>query len=259
MRRLAISIFALVVLAPASASAAVTATSEVSSAGVSVSVVGDAASDEITVSCGMDANVKVNGLDPADPAACSEVTSITVDGGAGDDLIDLSQVEPPAFGAVCGPCPGGAYSIVAECLSGAGNDTVIAGSVGTLIGGCQGLRSMTGDDEVDGGSGDDAIAAGPGEDQVLGGGGDDQLFGGPDVDSLSAGPGDDLVVGKQGNDALFGISGDDRLAGGPGFDEMRGGSGMDSCVGGPGGGVALNCESIRGVSRLIALGFAPRF
>lgn len=258
MRPLTIATLAIIALIPGTASAAVTATSELSSTGISVSVTGDAASDEITVSCGIDANVKVNGLDTADPAACSEVTSLTVDGGAGDDRIDLSAVDPPAFGEVCGPCPRGAYSIVAECISGAGDDAVIASSVGSLIGGCQGMRSMTGDDYVDGGAGDDAIAAGPGEDQVLAGGGDDQLFGGPDDDGLSGGPGDDLVVGKQGDDALFGISGDDRLAGGPGFDEMRGGGGVDSCVGGPGGGMALNCESTRGVSRSIALGFAPR-
>jgi Ca2+-binding RTX toxin-like protein len=260
VRSLAITMLACcVALVPATAAATVTATSELSSTGVSVTVLSDDAPDEFTVSCGLDGNVKVDDLDPTTPAACSEVTALTVDGGAGDDLIDLTAVTHAAgFTALCGPCPRGGYAIVAECLAGAGEDVIRSSWIGTLIGGCAGMESMTGNDIVATYGGDDAVAAGPGSDRIHGGPGDDQLFGGPGTDFIRAGKGDDVLAGKQGDDFMSGAAGDDRLAGGPGFDGLRGGAGSDICVGGPDRATADGCESIRGVERLLALGFAPR-
>lgn len=254
---------AVAFLVPASAGAAVTSTGTLTSEGVSITALGDAADDRLAVACGSDGNVDVNGLDPGSesdpdvstPVTCADVTTIAVDGGAGDDVINLRGVQPEwgfSNADLCGPCAGGGYAIVAECVAGQGDDTIHASTIGTLIGGCQGVRSMAGDDLVKGSIGDDAIAAGPGEDEIRDYGGDNQLFGGPDDDFVVAGVGDDLVVGKQGDDVLAAGDGDDRVAGGPGFDAMRGGKGTDSCVGGPDGATSRGCESVRGVVRRLA-------
>lgn len=263
---IAAAAFALVAAAPAGA--AVTATSGPSSTGPSLFVAGDAADDEIAVTCGTDANVKVNGLDPAsaeDPSApgplpCAELTSIAVNGGDGADRIDLAQVAVAGgftSPQLCGPCPGGDYAIVAECEAGAGDDEIVSSPIGAVIGGCFGSRSMPGDDVVTGAEGEDAIAGGPGVDFIDSLGGDDQVFGGPGSDLLVAGSGADLVVGKQGDDVLSGRGGDDIISGGPGRDSMRGGAGRDDCTGGPDLATARGCETTRGVTGRIALGFAP--
>ena len=262
IRLAALGALAIASLAPSNALAAVTATTQVSSTGVSLSVRGDSHKDKINVACGDDGNVKVNRLDPASEdyppttgvVACADLTSITADGGGGPDTIDLTHVSAArgfTNAKLCGPCPGGSYAIVAECLDGAGRDFIKASPIGTLIGGCSGRQSMTGNDSVYGGKGDDAIAAGPGYDSVNGRGGGDQIFGGPGLD--------DLIAGKQGNDVLSGSSGDDRLAGGPGRDGLFGGPGRDSCRPGPDGGSTHACEITRGASRVASLGFAPRF
>lgn len=255
--RLAIAAAAVGLLAPATASATVSSTVSESSTGLSLTVTGSEIADAIDVSCDHAARVQVNGLrpptdaDPTEPGstACADITAIGIDGGGGNDRIDLRAVSPESgfsSTALCGPCPGGSYSIVAECLAGGGDDTITTSRIGTLVGGCAGMRSMTGNDTVIGRDGDDAIAAGPGRDIVRSGRGNDQLFGGPDEDFLLGGAGDDLVVGKQGDDKLSGSAGDDRLAGGPGFDAMRGGVGTDSCIGGPDRAKARGCEFVRG-------------
>jgi Ca2+-binding RTX toxin-like protein len=262
MLRPAILAAALALTLPAVAHSAVTATSEPTSVGVLITVVGDAADDPIVVSCGSDGRVKVNDLDVVEAADCADVTSISVDGGPGQDFIDLAAVSPTtgfSSRTFCGPCPGGDYSLVAECVSGVGDDTILAGGIGTLIGGCSGRQSMPGDDVVRGSDQDDAIAAGPGSDEIRSRNGADQVFGGPGNDRIEAGSGDDVLAGKQGKDILYARSGDDRLAGGPGRDGLFGGHGFDACVGGPDGADANGCEAIRGVSRAVSLGFAPRF
>jgi Ca2+-binding RTX toxin-like protein len=267
MLRLAITTIAVTALLPATASAAVTATSQVSSNGTSLTVRGDGADDTIDVTCA-DGDAKVNGLDPVSdadtqvPAPCVDITAIAVDGGPGNDEIRLSGVgREDGFTNqdLCAPCFGGFYSIVVECVDGSGDDSIRSSPIGSLIGGCSGMRSMSGNDTVNTSGGADSIAAGPGSDHIHSGPGDDQAFGGPGDDIVRTGGGTDILAGKQGDDLLAAGGGSDRLAGGPGDDLLRGGAGDDACVGGPGGGTARDCEYTRGVSRPASLGFAPRF
>jgi Ca2+-binding RTX toxin-like protein len=91
--------------------------------------------------------------------------SITVNGGAGHDLIEATSVAPGIAGLVLD--------------GGAGNDKLFAGrGAATLIGGA-------GNDLLVGGAGDDVLQAGTGRDVLIGNGGDD----------LFSGEGDFTVIG----------------------------------------------------------------
>lgn len=99
----------------------------------------------------------------------------TVDGGAGDDTIDLTGNAPAVSG-------------------GDGNDTI---------------TTWTGQDTIDGGAGNDSINARGGDDSISGGDGDDVLRGGGGDDTIDAGDGNDAVFGGPGADQITLRSGDD--------------------------------------------------
>ncbi len=99
--------------------------------------------------------------------------SITINGGSGNNLIDLRNVTSAAF-----PRAGGLTVVV---QAGAGNDTVLGSSFGDQISG------GAGDDSLDGGLGNDSLDGGLNNDIVIGGVGNDTLAGGDGVaDVLSA-------------------------------------------------------------------------
>ena len=203
-------------------------------------ITGDAADDTITVTCGPDANVKINGLDPVAasgtpgpaPIPCAETTSVGASGGAGNDTIDFSAVSR-ANGftnpRLCAPCSNNSYAIHAECEGSDGNDTIVSSPIGGAIGGCGGHAAMAGDDLVTGNEGRDDVGLGPGNDRMNGAGGNDFAFGGP---------GADILRGGAGRDKLFGETGNDTLNGGPSHDR---------CDGGPGADTASACEVLRGI------------
>lgn len=154
------------------------------------------AGDTITLTC-TDGNVKVNGADPSTGvAAGSSLTSITVNGGAGDDTIDASQLR-------CG-------NAVLTVNGGAGNDTI---------------TGTNKSDTLDGGDGNDTISGGNGKDVISGDAGDDTLNGGNSKDTLNGGDDNDTLNGGNGNDTLNGDAGDDVLNGGNGNDKLNGGEG----------------------------------
>ena len=84
--------------------------------------------------------------------------------------------------------------IAVEAVTGAGDDTVIAGPAGSHVN------------------------AGPGNDRLKGSNGSDRLFGEA---------GDDRLEGGAGNDDLSGREGADFIDGGPGTDRLDGGAGKD--------------------------------
>jgi Ca2+-binding RTX toxin-like protein len=203
-------------------------------------ITGDGADDTITVTCGSDGNVKINGLDPVArfgtpgpvPIACADMTSVGVTGGDGNDTIDLSAVSRDAGFVnprLCAPCSNNAWAIYSDCEDNGGNDSIISSPIGGLMGGCGGGTPMTGADVVIGGDGREEVTAGPGDDQINLGGG---------KDSVSGGSGSDRLRGGAGNDSLSGDAGADALNGGPGHDR---------CDGGPGADTADACEVIRGI------------
>ena len=116
----------------------------------------------------------------------SGVHKIVVDGGAGDDVIDLSGIDS---------------SITIDMHGGAGNDTLSGGAGDDTISG------DAGNDIISGGGGADTISGGDGNDQIDGGAGNDTLSGDAGNDSLHAGAGTNTLMGGSGNDQLFGDAG----------------------------------------------------
>ncbi|MDY6939380.1 MAG: hypothetical protein SWY16_17145 [Cyanobacteriota bacterium] len=111
-----------------------------------------------------------------------------------------------------------------------GNDSVEGSSGGDIIFGNQGQDILDGDD------GDDIIAAGRDNDEIDGDDNDDVLFGNLGSDTIEGGTGNDLIFGgkdgdylegEEGNDIVFGDLGNDTLTGEEGFDLLVGGEGND--------------------------------
>jgi hypothetical protein len=196
-----------------------------------VSIAGGTGNDSITVATGLPAGV----------------TSVSIDGGAGDDHISGGDV---------------AMTVTA----GDGNDTVDGSSAPDSITGGDGNDSITGaagDDRIDPGAGDDNVAGGADTDTLtyqsrsenltvrIDGGGASGATGendtiASDFENAVGGAGNDLVIGNgsdniiggdvgndtlqagAGNDTVFGDAGNDVIDPGIGTDSVSGGNGIDT-------------------------------
>jgi Ca2+-binding RTX toxin-like protein len=140
----------------------------------------------------------------------SGVTKIVANGGAGDDLIDLS----------------GVTGIPVEVHGGDGNDTIIGG------GGNDSLYGDAGNDVIIGNGGNDSIDGGSGNDFLFGDGLPGTLPGGfsPPTFTTSGSDGEDTIEGGDGNDYLYGGGGADKLMGGSGDDTYARSAGGDTYV-----------------------------
>jgi Ca2+-binding RTX toxin-like protein len=121
------------------------------------------------------------------PFALSQISSIDVEAGAGNDSVTIESSMPANLGV--------------SVQGGPGDDTIMGGA---------------GNDTLGGGAGNDSISGGPGDDSIKGGAGDDLLCGGK---------GNDTIFGSLGNDTLRGGLGDDSLNGGAGTNQFYGGQG----------------------------------
>lgn len=160
----------------------------------------------------------------------SDVKSLFVDGGAGNDMISVER----------------AIELPATILGGNGNDLLVAGNGDTSLEGGAGNDKLTAndgndvlvggddDDQIIGGSGDDVILAGAGQDKADGGFGDDNIDGGSGNDELIGGSGVDVLSGGDDADKLIGGNGSDQLNGGAGNDVLNAGDGQDTASGGDG-------------------------
>jgi Ca2+-binding RTX toxin-like protein len=262
------------------AAAALLAFPGAASAAVTSSVAGDAltvnsdAGDTIAITCVANA-VKVNGADPGTGgAACDLITSITVNGGPGDNLINLSGVED-RDDTVNTDYP----AITSVTIHGNSGDDDILGSehVDTMLGG-DGDDRIIGDqnklagsrDVFEGGNGDDTLVWNPGDDsdkmdgqagtdtiEVNGGGGGEQFAVGPSATgrvsfdrtgptppgpfNLDIGTSEKLDMNAGGGDDSFtAAAGLDALGfkldvdGGIANDTIDGGDGADLIAGGDG-------------------------
>ena len=198
-------------------------------------------------------NVTLNDLAWSDPFASATgvaISRIVMDGGAGNDKLELDNT----------------VALGASVTGGDGNDTLIGSGGGdTLDGGA-------GNDSLEGKAGNDSLTGGLGDDTLLGSDGNDTLSGGMGADSVDGGVGSDTLtytgegrtVGvkvslakKTGNgssedaagdtvqnvenltgtelaDTLVGSKGANTVIGGDGNDSINGGSGNDSLDGGVG-------------------------
>jgi Ca2+-binding RTX toxin-like protein len=149
------------------------------------------------------------------------IVSVKVDGGAGNDLIGLWDVDLPV-----------------EMIGGEGNDFLEGGRVADSVSG------GAGDDGIVGGEGNDLLTAGDGADVVQGGQGTDTIQGGAGDDVLEGESGDgNVVLGGEGRDLLRGGPLDDRLNGDQGDDALLGGGGDDVVETGPGSDAVFDVEA----------------
>ena len=102
----------------------------------------------------------------------NQVSSITINGFNGNDLIALNQ----------------SISTSSRIHGGSGHDVLIGGN---------------GANELHGGAGDDVLYGGNGADSLFGDAGNDSLFGGNGVDFLDGGDDEDSLFGGNGADLLF--------------------------------------------------------
>jgi uncharacterized delta-60 repeat protein len=164
-----------------------------------------------------------------------EVTSYSVDAGAGDDAVVVREDDSrPAviFGGVGDDRIAGSRGD--DTLFGnAGNDRIDGHEGHDLIHGNGGRDKLSGDTGIEGASfgpdGNDRLFGGAGGDWLAGGDGDDILDGGVGDDYLDGGAGADRMMGNDGNDTF--VSADAGTAD-PGIDDLYGGGGTDSLLSG---------------------------
>ncbi len=158
----------------------------------------------------------------------SSVAQVTVDGGAGDDTITVTNIDLVCRGSVV--------------VRGNTGDDLLIGQNAKI--GAMRLRmeGNDGNDSIVGTQGDDTLAGDAGIDRIKGGLGNDLILGGTSIDSLNGDAGNDTILGGDGTDTLvgdgadtiFGDAGNDNLRGDQGADILSGGDGDDTASGGDG-------------------------
>lgn len=140
------------------------------------------------------------------------------DGGAGNDAIDFSALNPGQRFSTRVSAGAGADRVYGS----AGRDTIEGGAGADLLDG------GAGNDAIYGGEDNDLIYGIAGNNVLFGQGGVNRLFGGTGDDTLIAGDNGDVLTDLGGHNWLHGGAGDDFLYGGPGRAVMRGNAGADN-------------------------------
>jgi Ca2+-binding RTX toxin-like protein len=175
---------------------------------------GTSGDDTITLTVsGSNLLATLNGVSSS-PIALGSITSIDVEGEAGNDLITLGAGVPGA-----------------SVQGGPGDDSIVGGAGADTLGGGTGNDTILGDagnDSIRGGAGDDTLGGGQGDDSILGSLGNDTITGGAGNDILIGGAGSNVVHGGLGDDTIFAINGAaDTLYGGAGNDTAHIDQGLD--------------------------------
>ncbi len=153
------------------------------------------------------------GRDSGNAQTFDGVTSIVANGGAGDDLIDLSGLDDATISVVVhggdgndtliGPARSKCDDnhVCAQLFGDGGADTLTSSCTTT---GCSGSNA----DLLDGGAGADTLngSAASGNSTLRGGADNDTLQGGPGVETLDGGAGNDTIDGGGGADSYIGKS-----------------------------------------------------
>jgi len=206
-----------------------------------------------------------------DDVVVTNSPALALDGEAGNDTLtgpgaltggpgnDLLKPTTPATSAAGGDGNDRvSYEMVSTPLT-----LVVAGSAVTV----NGVATVSGIEQVEGGAGNDTITGDDGPNILAGGAGDDTIDGRGASDALDGGPGSDTVsyahetagvgvvlgsgtggpagapdalssfdgvIGGSGNDVVVGTAAGERFALGPGHDTLEAGDGNDSADGGEG-------------------------
>lgn len=201
------------------------------------SILAGGGDDTITVSGGADV---VQGMDGADTYFVTDGFGGThIDGGTGNDLIDLNGLSSGVEVVFTGPNAGTitdrvtgdvmSFENIVHLILTDQDDIVDA----TMDDGTTYIETRGGEDSLTGtntgGLYDDHAfdPNGQGNDTFTGGDGDDVLWMGTDDDLAMGGEGNDEIYGQEGNDTLLGEGGNDTLGGGFDDDSLSGGDGAD--------------------------------
>ena len=181
-------------------------------------LIGGAGNDRIN---GGDGNDVINGGAGADRISAgagddriiADNDDISIDGGAGNDLVDFSSATGSvSFFAYDFDRFTGVESVIGSDY---GDSLYFYGVTDALT-----LTGGAGSDTIDGGEGDDVIDGGDDSDYLYGNYGNDEIRGGKGGDSLTGGGGDDVMYGGAGNDYLSDYEGHDVMYGGGGTDSL---------------------------------------
>lgn len=171
-------------------------------------IFGGSGADSLIGGGGDDTLTAGSGDDTVDLGDIQAGDDVSIFGGDGYDVLDLSNAGDATFNLdftgieeIRGSDFGDNYNWNAQAITfvgGASGDVIDAGELDdTLFGG-------GGADSLAGNAGNDSIDGGDGADTVLGGAGDDSLSGGAAADSIVGGVGNDEIEGGSGNDVLLG-------------------------------------------------------
>ena len=138
------------------------------------------------------------------PNTSLNFSTITVNGGQGADIIDVSQLELD-------------HRVVLN--SGGGNDAIVgAERLQDVLNIDDVIVGTDGKDNLDGGAGADTISGLDDNDTLRGGSGNDRLSGGAGIDVLADGLGNDESFGNDDSDWFIASAGNDAYDGGAGTD-----------------------------------------
>ena len=139
-----------------------------------------------------------------------DIYSLNIEGGEGDNKIDLSNMKPEDFPNLDGEEGEKRTTVRGE----QGNDEIIGHDMGCI------MEGGDGDDKLTGGKKNDEMHGGEDNDTMDGGGGDDIMRGDNGKDTMNGGEGVDDMDGGYDDDHLTGESADMRVIGGPGNDTV---------------------------------------
>jgi Ca2+-binding RTX toxin-like protein len=198
-----------------------------------------------TVQCSLDplTDVTLNLGDGSDTAVIAssvsggDISSITVNGGSGDDSVTNDSSVPSTLNGGSGDDMLTGGSGDDTLVGGAGDDTLDGGTAGNDVvdysNAASGVNvdlSKTGPQQT-AGDGIDTIS---GVQNVTGSAFADTITGNGNANILDGGAGDDTINGAGGTDLLLGGDGNDVLSGGDNSDSISGGNGNDTIDGGAG-------------------------
>jgi len=154
-------------------------------------------------------------------------------GGLGNDVLDGGAGDDVLIGGLGNDTLAGGAGVDTASYAGDTTDVFVDLTAGTARHGSAGAPvedTITGIENVTGGSGNDTLTAGTGSNILDGGAGNDTLSSGGGADTLLGGLGDDTLHGGAGADVVHGDAGNDTItyAMGDGADTVDGGVGTDT-------------------------------
>jgi len=180
-------------------------------------ITGGAAADTITAAAAGTLTLSTLGGDDVLNLSTFLTTADTIDGGAGNDTLNYTDVAGVA---------------VTDIANVSNVETIVLGAAVTAFDSAQANVSATGTLTINAAAATSLAFSGAAETDggrfiITGSGGADTITGGDGADTISGGVGIDTLTGGAGADSISGGDGIDTIAGGTGADTLTGGAGVD--------------------------------